>query len=308
MEKAGCLKVGWHHCHQNIFSWEQILLSSIDPATATLHSFQGEEKQPNHFINPMDEVSTSHFENHWQTYLQWDQKMPNWSAKYLQNLPGSPSVIYEVCPLSWTIANFWQKRLDQCWRAASSYSYCYVTLMVGQSSEQPTVSDHIWYLSIFNHEWKPWLKFRTIYDVCQFLTMSENPGSSFLHTEWTTFPPKCTHFPLKAFKKIYDFAFNLQFLHMNISSTNITTNIRYIRYTIHGVYPAGCPKQSVDCPPLPDMSLVCSQIICLFLDALWSIAPTRDVRGGVGRGEDENPRGSPGRGEKARESTDLKIR
>ena len=31
-------------------------------------------------------------------------------------------------------------------------------------------------------------------------------------------------------------------------------------------------------------------------------------RGGVGRGEDENPRSGAGQGKKARNSTDLKIR
>ena len=31
-------------------------------------------------------------------------------------------------------------------------------------------------------------------------------------------------------------------------------------------------------------------------------------RGGVGQGEDENPRGGPGLGKKVRKSTDLKIR
>ena len=48
------------------------------------------------------------------------------------------------------------------------------------------------------------------------------------------------------------------------------------------------------------------------LSAAKPIHP-RDVRGGAfssgaGRGKDENPRGGPGRGEKARKSTDLKIR
>ena len=58
--KAGYLNVGWNHCHLNIFSESRYCRSQYPP------HFQGEQKQPKHFINPSHEVSTNNFESYWQ--------------------------------------------------------------------------------------------------------------------------------------------------------------------------------------------------------------------------------------------------